>query len=152
MMLLLALCKHLSYREVSNMGLNRMMMGKGGVKVEDGSKNWDWNETNNKTIAFAVPTGVKRIKVTSSIDGGEGDPDVDNYAVIKNTSTNKVWGEGWFATDSSGVVLDDMDIDSIVGVTPNKTYTLLFNCYYTSGVTFSWGKEINDMKPTVEDY
>lgn len=134
------------------MGLNRMMMKNGEVKVEDGSKKWDYNEANNKTISFTVPPGIKRIKVTSSIDGGEGDPDLSNYANIKNTSTNKVWGEGWFYTTSEGEVDDAADIDSIVGVTPNKTYRLLFNCYYTSGVTFSWGQAINDMKPTVEDY
>lgn len=133
------------------MGLNRMMM-KNGVKVEDGSKNWSYSEANNKTIAFTVPPGIKRIKVTSSIDGGEGDPNLFNYANIKNTSTNKVWGEGWFYTTPEGEVDDAADIDSIVGVTPNKTYRLLFNCYYTSGVTFSWGQAINDMKPTVEDY
>lgn len=133
------------------MGLNRMMM-RNGVKVEDGSKKWDYNEANNKTISFTVPPGIKRIKVTSSIDGGEGDPDLSNYANIKNTSTNKVWGEGWFYTTSEGEVDDAADIDSIVGVTSNKTYRLLFNCYYTSGVTFSWGQAINDMKPTVEDY
>jgi len=133
------------------MGLNRMMM-RNGVKVEDGSKNWSYAETDNETIAFTVPPGIKRIKVTSSIDGGEGDPDLSNYANIKNTSTNKVWGEGWFYTTSEGEVDDAADIDSIVGVTPNKTYRLLFNCYYTSGVTFSWGQAINDMKPTVEDY
>mgnify|MGYP000801531948 FL=1 len=133
------------------MGLNRMMM-KNGVKVEDGSKNWSYNEADNKTIAFTVPPGIKRIKVTSSIDGGEGHPDLSNYANIKNTSTNKVWGEGWFYTTSEGEVDDAADIDSIVGVTPNKTYRLLFNCYYTSGVTFSWGKAINAMEPTVEDY
>lgn len=124
----------------------------GEVKVEDGSKKWDYNEADNKTISFTVPPGIKRIKVTSSIDGGEGDPDLSNYANIKNTSTNKVWGEGWFYTTSEGEVDDAADIDSIVGVTPNKTYRLLFNCYYTSGVTFSWGQAINDMKPTVEDY
>lgn len=134
------------------MGLNRMMMKNGEVKVEDGSKYWTWNDANNKTISFTVPPGIKRIKVTSSIDRSEGDPDVDNYANIKNTSTNKVWGEGWFCTTSEGEVVDFADIDSIVGVTPNKTYRLLFNCYDTSGVTFSWGKAINDMKPTVEDY
>ena len=133
------------------MGLNRMMM-RNGVKVEDGSKKWNYNEANNKTISFTVPPGIKRIKVTSSIDGYEGDPDLSNYANIKNTSTNKVWGEGWFDTTSVGEVVDAADIDSIVGVTPNKTYRLLFNCYYTSGVTFSWGQAINDMKPTVEDY
>lgn len=133
------------------MGLNRMMM-RNGVKVEDGSKKWDYNEANNKTISFTVPPGIKRIKVTSSIDGGDGDPDLSNYANIKNTSTNKVWGEGWFYTTPEGEVDDAANIDSIVGVTPNKTYGLLFNCYYTSGVTFSWGQAINDMKPTVEDY
>lgn len=133
------------------MGLNRMMMNS-GVKVEDGSKKWSYREADNKTISFTVPPGVKRIKVTSSIDGGDGDPDLSNYANIKNTSTNKVWGEGWFYTTPEGEVDDAANIDSIVGVTPNKTYRLLFNCYYTSGVTFSWGKAINDMTPTVEDY
>lgn len=134
------------------MGLNRMMMKNGEVKVVDGYQSWGWNSADNKTISFTVPPGIKRIKVTSNIDGGEGDPDVDNYASIKNTSTNKVWGDGWFVTDSDGIVTDFKDIYSIVGVTPNKTYRLLFNCYYTSGVTFSWGKAINAMTPTVEDY
>lgn len=124
----------------------------GEVKVVDGSKNWSFDETDNKTIAFTVPPGIKRIKVTSSIDGDEGAPDLSNYANIKNTSTNKVWGEGWFYTTSEGEVDDAADIDSIVGVTPNKTYRLLFNCYYTSGVTFSWEQAINAMTPTVEDY
>lgn len=133
------------------MGLNRMMM-KNGVKVEDGRKFWTWVDANNKTISFTVPPGIKRIKVTSSIDGDEGVPDLDNYANIKNTSTNKVWGAGWFNTNSEGEVDYAADIDSIVGVTPNKTYRLLFNCFYTSGVTFSWGKAINAMTPTVEDY
>ena len=36
------------------MGLNRMMMGKGGVKVEDGSKFWTYEETGDKTISFTV--------------------------------------------------------------------------------------------------
>lgn len=134
------------------MGLNRMMMKNSEVKVVDGSKSWDWNELDNKTISFTVPPGIKRIKVTSYIDWREGDPDVDIYASIKNTSTNKVWGDGWFATDFDGIVMDYKEIDSIVGVTPNKTYRLLFNCHDTSGVTFSWGKAINAMTPTVEDY
>lgn len=134
------------------MGLNRMMMKNGEVKGEGGSKYWTWNDADNKTISFTVPPGIKRIKVTSSIDGVAGDPDLAIYANIKNTSTNTVWGEGWFYTNSHGEVKDAADIDSIVGVTPNKTYRLLFNCYYTSGVTFSWGKAINAMTPTVEDY
>lgn len=133
------------------MGLNRMMM-RNGVKVEDGSKEWNFYEADNKTNSFTVPPGIKRIKVTASVDGGEGDPDLSNYADIKNTSTNKVWGAGWVYTTSGGEVADAADIDSIVGVTPNKTYRLLFNCYNTSGVTFSWGQAINDMTPTVEDY
>lgn len=134
------------------MGLNRMMMKNGEVKVEDGRKHWTWKDANNKTISFTVPPGIKRIKVTSSIDGDEGDPDLSNYANIKNTSTNKIWGEGWFNTFPNGDVESAQDINSIVGVTPNKTYRLHFDCYYTSGVTFSWGKAINAMTPTVEDY
>lgn len=134
------------------MGLNRMMMGKGVVKVEDGSKTWDYTEVDNKTISFTVPPGIKRIKVTAILDGSEDIPDLSNYADIENASNHKVWGEGWFYTAPEGGIDDVADIDSIVGVTPNKTYSLLFDCYYTSGVTFSWGKAINAMTPTVEDY
>ena len=134
------------------MGLNRMMMKKGEVKIVDGDKSWDWSELDNKTISFTVPPGIKRIKVESIVDWHEDDPDVDISASIKNTSTNKFWGFGYFATDSDGRVMDYENIHSIVGVTPNKTYRLLFNCHDTSGVTFSWGKAINAMTPTVEDY
>lgn len=134
------------------MGLNRMMMKSSEVKVEDGSKKWTYDEADNKTISFTVPQGVKRIKVTAVIDRNGGNPDDSNYAAIKNTSTNKFWGRGWSETGTDGEIEDLEDIDSVVGVTPNKTYTLLFDCYATSGVTFSWGKAINAMTPTVEDY
>lgn len=134
------------------MGLNRMMMGKGEVKVEDGSKDWSYAEADNKTISFTVPPGMKRIKVVAVVDSVESKPEGLNYAYIGNKMTNRTWGEGFSASNGDGHLIGHQDIDSIVGVTPNKTYTLLFNCYDTSGVTFSWGKAINDMKPTVEDY
>lgn len=124
----------------------------GEVKVEDGSKNWSYSEANNKTIAFTVPPGIKRIKVFAEVDYAEDEPEVSYYAVIKNTTSNNKWGEGYSDADDGGVNVDHENIDSIVGVTPNKTYTLYFNCWATSGVTFSWGKAINAMKPTVEDY
>lgn len=134
------------------MGLNRMMM-KNGVKVEDGRKFWTYKEADNKTISFTVPPGIKRIKVVATVDYAENTEDYSSfYACIKNTINNKKWGEGI----SECELLENInheDIDSIVGVTPNKTYTLHFDCYYTTdGVTFSWGKAINDMTPTVEDY
>lgn len=133
------------------MGLNRMMM-KNGVKVEDGSKYWTWSDTDNKTIAFTIPPGVKRIKVAATVDEANVDLEYDyNDASIKNKANNKTWGAG-VSEAAEHEIITHQDIDSIVGVTPNKTYTLFFNCYYTSGVTFSWGKAINDMKPTVEDY
>lgn len=134
------------------MGLNRMMMGKGEVKVVDGSKNWSFDEADNKTIAFTVPPGIKRIKVEAAVDIYDGNPYDSSYADIKNTSTNKVWGAGWSYAGPDGELEDAADIDSIVGVTPNKTYSLHFNCFFTRGVTFSWGKAINAMTPTVEDY
>lgn len=135
------------------MGLNRMMMMRNGeVKVVDGSKFWDYAETDNETIAFTVPQGIKRIKVVAVVDSVEGSPQDSNYASIENKMTNKTWGEGFSESDEGGELYDHSDIDSIVGVTPNKTYTLLFRCYATSGVTFSWGKAINSMTPTVEDY
>lgn len=134
------------------MGLNRMMMKNGEVKVEDGSKYWSYGDVNNKTIAFTVPQGIKRIKVFAEVDYADDFPDSSYYAVIKNTTSNNKWGEGYSDADDAGVNVGHLDIDSIVGVTPNKTYTLHFNCLLTSGVTFSWGKEINAMTPTVEDY
>lgn len=134
------------------MGLNRMMMGKGEVKVEDGSKFWNYDETNSKTIAFTVPQGIKRIKVEATVDDNEGSPDEYISASISNTITKKIWGKGESETNSGGGIEYHFDIDEVVGVTSNKTYTLLFSCLATSGVTFSWGKAINDMTPTVEDY
>lgn len=134
------------------MGLNRMMMKNGAVKVEDGSKEWSYTELDNTTIAFTIPPGVKRIKVEATVDEANVDLDYDsNDASIKNKANNKIWGAGVSEVEDYEIIIHQ-DIDSIVGVTPNKTYRLLFNCYYTSGVTFSWGKAINDMKPTVEDY
>lgn len=134
------------------MGLNRMMMMRNGVKVEDGSKFWSLDEVNNKTIAFTVPPGVKRIKVSAEVDYAEGEPNIYGYASIKNKMTNKTWGEGFSEANDAGDNVSHQNIDSIVGVTPNKTYTLHFDCLWTSGVTFSWGKAINAMTPTVEDY
>lgn len=134
------------------MGLNRMMMGKSEVKVEDGSKYWTFEEADNKTISFTVPKGIKRIKVVAVVDYAEGTEDYSSfYANIKNTINNKIWGEGISECEMFENI-NHVNIDSIVGVTPNKTYTLHFDCYYTSGVTFSWGKAINAMTPTVEDY
>lgn len=133
------------------MGLNRMMM-KNGVKVEDGSKNWSYSEANNKTIAFTVPPGIKRIKVFAEVDYVEEEPNGYVNASIENKMTNKTWGEGSSESGEEGGNIYHQDIDSIVGVTPNKTYTLYFDCWDTGGVTFSWGKAINDMAPTVEDY
>lgn len=134
------------------MGLNRMMMKNAEVKVVDGSKFWSYKELNNTTIAFTIPPGVKRIKVAATVDEANVDLDYDyNDASIKNKANNKTWGEG-VSEVADHEIINHQDIDSIVGVTPNKTYTLLFDCWLTSGVTFSWGKAINDMKPTVEDY
>lgn len=130
------------------MGLNRMMMKNGEVKVEDGSKYWTRNEVSNKTIDFTVPPGVKRIKVVAEVDRAEEGESWDAY--INNFLNRKKWGNGY--SETAGSRYHHRNINSIVGVTPNKTYALYFECYYTSGVTFSWGKAINDMKPTAEDY
>lgn len=134
------------------MGLNRVMMKNGAVKVEDGSKTWSYSEANNKTISFTVPPGVRRIKVFAEVDYVEDEPNGYAEAYINNNMTNKTWGKGHSESNEEGVNIDHQNIDSIVGVTPNKTYALDFDCWTTSGVTFSWGKAINDMKPTVEDY
>ena len=90
----------------------------GEVKVEDGSKYWNFSEANNKTIAFTVPPGIKRIKVLAEVDSVEGYPLDSNYASIENKMTNKTWGEGFSESDEAGELIDHQDIDSIVGVTP----------------------------------
>ena len=124
----------------------------GEVKDEDGSKQWKFWEVNKKTIAFTVPKGIKRIKVFAEVDYASDTEYYSSFfANIKNTINNKIWGEGISECEQLKNI-NHVDIDSIVGVTPNKTYTLCFDCYYTSGVTFSWGKAINSMTPTVEDY
>lgn len=135
------------------MGLNRIMMGKGGVKVEDGSKRWEWKEIDSKTVSFTVPPGVKRIKVFGYVDVAQEEAEeyFEYDVYIQNKVNKKIWGDG-MSVSEFGHNIDHKDIDSVVGVTPNKTYALYFNCYYTSGVTFSWGKAINAMTPTVEDY
>lgn len=124
----------------------------GEVNIKDGNKHWNYDEVNDKTITFTVPLGIKRIKVFAEVDFAVDEPSATYYAVIKNTTSNNKWGEGYSDADDGGVNVGHENIDSIVGVTPNKTYTLHFNCLYTSGVTFSWGKAINAMTPTVEDY
>lgn len=124
----------------------------GEVKVEDGSKKWTYHEADNKTIAFTVPPGIKRIKVFARVDYASVEPDIAVGAYITNKMTNKTWGEGLSESNDGGDNVFHQNIESIVGVTPNKTYTLYFDCYATSGVTFSWGKAINAMTPTVEDY
>lgn len=134
------------------MGLNRMMMMKNGeVKVEDGSKTWKPTELGYKTISFTVPPGVKRIEVVARV-AMIAEPERKFYISITNTSNDKSWGEGWCKNDSDGHIDYSQDIHSIIGVTPNKTYSLLFDCFNTNGVTFSWSKAINAMTPTVEDY
>lgn len=136
------------------MGLNRMMMMR--VKKgngEDGSKFWGPDEVDGKKIVFTVPPGIKRIKVFAEVYYAEGDPDIYFYASIQSIlNSNKVWGEGGSATNDEAENVGHQDINSIVGVTPNKTYLLHCECAETSGVTFSWGQAINDMPPTVEDY
>lgn len=124
----------------------------GEVNIKDGNKHWKHDEVKNKTITFTVPLGIKRIKVVAVVDSAEGISQGLSYASIQNKMTNKTWGEGYSISNENGKLLMHQDIDSIVGVTPNKTYTLLFDCRCTSGVTFSWGKAINAMTPTVEDY
>jgi hypothetical protein len=135
------------------MGLNRMMMTLKKGNVADGSKFWPAGK-DGEIGFFTVPPGIKRIKVFAEVYYAEGDPDIYFYASITcvSNSTNKVWGEGGSATNDEAENVGHENINSIVGVTPNKTYVLNFDCAKTSGVTFSWGQAINDMPPTVEDY
>ena len=130
--------------------MRRLFFGNAGVK--DDSMVWSYDEVSRKTIPFTVPPGIKRIKVFANVDYALDEPEAIYSAVIKNTTSNKEWGKGYSEADDRGVNSEHKNIDSVVGVTPGKTYTLYFDCWATSGVTFSWGKAIYAMTPTVEDY
>lgn len=118
----------------------------GDADVKDGSKVWGIANlpVDGTIVYFTTPPGIRRIKIYAEMDY-----DVDNefrYSASIKSST-QTWGSGY----SEGTATQQ-DMESIVGVTPNKTYRLRFKCSNTLGVTFSWGKAINQMTPTVEDY
>lgn len=120
-------------------------------ELQDGSKEWTWQETSYKNISFAIPGGAHRIKIEASVDWAEGEPYAETSASITNTANKKVWGNGYSYAADDGQNYDHKDIDSIVAVTPGKTYNLLFDCASTNGVKFSWGREIDKMIATVVD-
>ena len=120
-------------------------------ELQDGSKEWTWQETSYKNISFAIPGGAHRIKIEASVDWAEGEPYAETSASITNTANKKVWGNGYSYAADDGQNYDHKDIDSIVSVTPGKTYNLLFDCASTNGVKFSWGREIDKMTATVVD-
>lgn len=120
-------------------------------ELQDGSKEWTWQETSYKNISFAIPGGAHRIKIEASVDWAEGEPYAETSASITNTANKKVWGNGYSYAADDGQNYDHKDIDSIVTVTPGKTYNLLFDCASTNGVKFSWGREIDKMIATVVD-
>ncbi|WP_293807210.1 hypothetical protein [uncultured Phascolarctobacterium sp.] len=120
-------------------------------ELQDGSKEWTWQETSYKNISFAIPGGAHRIKIEASVDWAEGEPYAETSASIINTANKKVWGNGYSYAADDGQNYDHKDIDSIVAVTPGKTYNLLFDCASTNGVKFSWGREIDKMIATVVD-
>lgn len=120
-------------------------------ELQDGSKEWTWRETSYKNISFAIPGGAHRIKIEASVDWAEGEPYAETSASITNTANNKVWGSGYSYAGDSGENESHVDIDSVVAVTPGKTYSLLFDCGSTNGVKFSWGREIDKITATVVD-
>ena len=120
-------------------------------ELQDGSKEWTWQETSYKNISFTIPGGAHRIKIEASVDWAEGEPYAETSASITNTANKKVWGNGYSYAADDGQNYDHKDIDSIVAVTPGKTYNLLFDCASTNGVKFSWGREIDKMIATVVD-
>ena len=120
-------------------------------ELQDGSKEWTWQEASNKNISFTVPNGAHRIKIEASVDWAEGDAYMEYSASITNTANNKVWGSGYSYAGDSGENESHVDVGSVVAVTPGKTYNLLFDCGSTNGVKFSWGRAIDKETATVID-
>lgn len=100
----------------------------------------------NTTVTITVPAGVRVLKVAGAVDHeDEGDVSLDVYSVNGKKYWLSLWNHG-YAYDTW-----------YVGVTPNKSYTLMLSTDSETGtesgsVTISYSQSINNQTPNVTDY
>ena len=97
------------------------------------------------TVKITIPDGVKVLFVGATVEGGEiGEP-----CHARMESTTKTW----FNTDGE----DRISAERLIGVTPNKTYSVLIDYESELGAMYGfafirYSLRINNLKPTITDY
>jgi len=92
-----------------------------------------------KTVSFTVPSGVTKVRVTTSWYQGCGDI-TESYVT---SSSGVQWGYSYW--DVNG---EETETDEIIAVTAGKTYTLTL----ANASTFIyWSAAINNMTATLSD-
>lgn len=97
------------------------------------------------TVKITIPDGVKVLFVGATVEGGEsGEP-----CHARMESTTKTWfnigGE------------NRISAERLIGVTPNKTYSVLIDYDSELGAMYGfafirYSQRINNLKPTITDY
>lgn len=97
------------------------------------------------TVKITIPDGVKVLFVGATVEGREsGEP-----CHARMESTTKTWfnigGE------------DRISAEQLIGVTPNKTYSVLIDYESELGAVYGfafirYSQRINNLKPTITDY
>lgn len=97
------------------------------------------------TVKIIIPDGVKVLLVGAAVEGGEiGEP---CYARMETATKT------WFNISGENSVL----VQKLIGVTPNKTYSVLINYESELGATdgfafIRYSQRINNLNPTITDY
>lgn len=97
------------------------------------------------TVKITIPDGVKVLFVGATVEGGEsGEP---SYARMESTTKT------WFNVGGE----DRISAEQLIGVTPNKTYSVLIDYDSELGATYGfafirYSQRINNLNPTITDY
>lgn len=97
------------------------------------------------TVKITIPDGVKVLFVGATVEGGElGEP---CYARMESTTKT------WFNIGGENMI----SVERLIGVTPNKTYSVLIDYDSELGAPHGfafirYSQRINNLKPTITDY
>lgn len=108
-----------------------------------------WYSGNSRyygTVKITIPDGVKVLFVGATVEGREkgGEP---CYARMESTTKT------WFNIGGE----DRISVERLIGVTPNKTYSVLIDYDSELGPIYSfafirYSQRINNFNPTITDY
>lgn len=97
------------------------------------------------TVKITIPDGVEVLFVGAAVEGGErGEP-----CHVRMKSTTKTW----FSADGE----DMTSAQRLIGVTPNKTYSVTIEYESELGSVYGfafirYSQRINNLNPTITDY